>query len=208
MELHPVWLPRYLGFMCPAVIIAISALLLRLPFVFLRSGILGLLIAANLAAGAAHVFAGNEPPLDKVAADAVAGMDPAGKVLAFTPSVGVGGGPHGSATILEPGGAYYLYVFSQKSVTPEQFREASVAEFFPLQLASDPSSIISAFSNQPQTRRIIVWDRLETDQPMSDEDVLPRLGAPWRLQPLELYPVRCFWDWGEFYIYRRRVYIR
>jgi hypothetical protein len=75
-------------------------------------------------------------------------------------------------------------------------------------LQVDPYSIAAAVSSQPRVHRVIVWDSLENGQTAPPEDVLPRLGSAWRIESQELYPVRCFWDWGELYTYRRRVYVR
>ena len=209
MDVHPVWMPRYLGFIAPAVVIASAALLTRLPFALLRWTIIGLLLAANLAQAAAHVFVYNEPVVDKMAADVITAMRSNGGVLAFTPNTSPSIGPNTAGSIIDWVGGYYLFTLSDTETAPTEFwRYGSVEQTFPLRLQSDPFTVASTVSDNPQARRLLVWDGLETDQSPGDEDLLPRLGKQWRQESQDLYPVRCFWDWGQLYTNRRRVYVR
>jgi hypothetical protein len=190
----------------PALIIATAALLQRLPFAPLRWTIFGLLLAVNITQGAARIFVCSEPPLDQTAADVLSALDSNGKVLAFTPDVSHANGPPTGGSMRDCCGEYYLFVLSRKPITPAEFRRRNTGDFFPLQELSDPSGI--AGSVTPATRRVIVWDGLDTDQTPPPEDVLPKLGTPWHEESQEVYPIRNFWDWGELYAYRRRVYVR
>jgi hypothetical protein len=208
VERHSIWMPRYLGFICPAVLIAAAALLSRLPFAWLRWSVFGLLLAINLAQAAAHIVVSSEPPLDQVAADAIAGFAPDGAALAYTPPTSPTWGPNGTGSIVNFCGEYYLFLLTNKAVTPQEFRVDRASDFFPLRLIADADQIAADVAQQPQARRVMVWDRLEPNEPPPPEDVLGRLGPTWREESPQLYPVRAFWDWGELYTYRRRVYIR
>ncbi|HSV14900.1 MAG TPA: hypothetical protein VLI90_11610, partial [Tepidisphaeraceae bacterium] len=158
---------------------------------------------------AAHIFASSEPPLDRVAADALAGFAPDGTMLAYTPRTSSMWGPNGTGSILNFCGEYYLFVLSNKPITPEEFRDDNASSFFPLRLIADPEQIAADVARQPQAKRVIVWDRLEVDEPSSPpDDVLLKLGSKWHAEPTQLYPVRAFWDWGTMYTYRRRAYVR
>jgi hypothetical protein len=208
-DIHPVWILRYLGFISPAVIIATTALLLRLPFAALRWSVFGLLLGVNLVQGAAHIFACNEPPIDKTAADVIAAMNSDGKTLAFTANASPSLGPNTAGSIEDFVGSYYLFMLANKPTTPQDIRGYHNADnFFPIRLETDPGSIGAAVSGEPKARRIIVWDGLDVGERDRAEDLLQVLGKQWHRESQEVYPVRNFWDWGELYAYRRRVYVR
>jgi Dolichyl-phosphate-mannose-protein mannosyltransferase len=208
-EIHPVWILRYLGFISPAVIIAMSALLLRLPLAWLRWSVFGLLLAVNLVQGAAHLWVSSEPRIDLAAADVIAAMNSDGKTLAFTANASPSLGPNTAGSIEDFVGSYYLFMLANKPTTPQDIRGYHNADnFFPIRLETDPGSIQAAVSGEPKTRRIIVWDGLDVGQRDRPEDLLQVLGKQWRRESQEVYPVRNFWDWGELYAYRRRVYVR
>ena len=209
MDVHPVWMPRYLGFIAPALTIIAAALLARLPFAPLRWSIIGLLLAVNLSLAAAHIFVCSEPVVDKMAADVVAAMHSNGTSLAFTPNSSPSVGPNTAGAINDWVGGYYLLTLSNQKMTPLEFYEfGSTDRLFPLRMQSDPFSVSAAVSDTPQARRLFVWDGLETNQPPGPEDILPHLGKQWRQESQNLYPVRSYWDWGQLYTNRRRVYVR
>ena len=62
-----IFMPRYVGFVWIAFCIALCALLMRLPTRLLRFAAIALLVAVNLAQFSGRLFAGTEPPLDRVA---------------------------------------------------------------------------------------------------------------------------------------------
>jgi uncharacterized membrane protein len=209
VDVHPVWMPRYLGFIAPPLTIAAAALLLRLPFAALRSSVIGLLVAVNLAQAGAHLLVNTEPVVDKMAADVIRSMHSDGSVLAFTPNTSPEFGPNTAGSIVDYVGSYYLLIQGDQKITPIEFiRRQAIRDLFPLRLESDAASIFYAVKDEPRARTLLVWDGIDVGQKPGDEDILPRLGSNWRLTSVELYPVRMFLDWGTLYTNRRRVYVR
>jgi MFS family permease len=209
IDVHSVWMPRYLGFIAPAVTIATAALLIRLPFTPLRWSIIGLLLAANLIQAAAHIFVHSEPVVDKMAADVITAMRSNNTVLAFTPNTSPSIGPNTAGSIVDWVGGYYLIILSDNKIAPLDFwRWGSTEDYFPIRQQSDSSTVSAAAADDPQARTLLVWDGIEIDQTPAQEDMLPRLGKQWHQESEDLYPVRCFWDWGQLYTNRRRVYVR
>jgi hypothetical protein len=151
--------------------------------------------------------------LDITARDAVAGFDTDfggdGRTLAYTPDASRSLGPNGTGSMVNFSGQYYLCIQSNHVLTPEEFREQSVTSFFPLRLNPDPGQIAADVGQQPKVTRVIVWDRIEVDEPVpATDDVRDCLGGQWQRQSQQLFPVRVFWDWGTLYTFRRRVYVR
>jgi len=209
VDAHPVWMPRYLGFIAAPLTIAAAALLLQLPLVALRWMIIGLLLAVNLAQAGAHLLVNTEPVVDKMATDVIASQRSGGSVLAFTPNTSPEFGPNTAGSIVDFVGSYYLLIQADQKIAPiEFFRRQAIGNLFWLRLESDASSVGSALNGEPRARTLLVWDGIDVGQQPGAEDLLPRLGDGWRLASVELYPVRMFLDWGKLYTNRRRVYVR
>ena len=64
-----IYMPRYMGFVWIAFWAVLVSLLMRLPTRGFRYAAVGLLVAVNLAQFSARLFAGTEPPLQRVAAE-------------------------------------------------------------------------------------------------------------------------------------------
>ena len=62
-------MPRYVGFVWIAFCIVLCTLLMRLPTRPLRIIAVTLVVGVNLAQFSGRLFAGTEPPLDRVARD-------------------------------------------------------------------------------------------------------------------------------------------
>jgi hypothetical protein len=209
VDVHPVWMPRYLGFIAPPLTIAAAALLLRLPFAALRWSMIGLLVAVNLAQAGAHLLVNSEPVVDKMAADVIRSMRSDGAVLAFTPNTSPEFGPNTAGSIVDYVGSYYLLIQGDQKITPIEFiRRQAIRDLFPLRLESDAATVFYAAKDEPRARTLLVWDGIDSGQHPGEEDILPRLGGDWRLASVQLYPVRMFLDWGTLYTNRRRVYVR
>jgi hypothetical protein len=209
VDVHPVWMPRYLGFIAPPLTIAAAALLLRLPFAALRWSMIVLLLAVNLAQAAAHLLVNTEPVVDQMAADVIRSMRSDGSVLAFTPNTSPEFGPNTAGSIVDYVGSYYLLIQGDQKIAPVDFlRRQAIRDLFPLRRESDAASVFYAVKDEPRARTLLVWDGIDVGQKPGDEDILLRLGSDWRLASVELHPVRMFLDWGTLYTNRRRVYVR
>ena len=211
-----VWMPRYLGFAWPAVAIAVAALLLRLPTRPLRWSAIALLVGVNLAVYSARLFAGSEPPVDRMARDLVDAQPPSTMRMYY--DVGASrGGPPGAGTLYTLPGAYYLTIYSGKPSNPQEFltgfaggRIASKFKrwnrpsFVPL-----PQYVASDANKTPALTRLIVWEDFTPRESMpADDAVLQRLGHNWKRTGEEIFHVRDHWTWRNLLTLRRRVYER
>jgi hypothetical protein len=211
-----IWMPRYLGFAWPAVAIAVAALLLRLPTRPLRWCAIALLVGVNLAVYSARLFAGSEPPVDRMARDLVDAQPPS--VVRMYYDVGASrGGPPGAGTLYTLPGSYYLTIYSGKPTNPQEFltgfaggriaskfKRWNKPSFMPL-----PQYVASDANRTPSLTRLIVWEDFTPREVMtSDDPVLQRLGNNWTRADEELFPVRDHWTWRNLLTLRRRVYER
>ena len=225
-----VWMPRYLAVVYPAVLIAVAAALIRLPWPAVRWATVGLLLVVNLAQAAAHVLVANEPPVDRVMADVAAAADPATAVFAGPPN-GSSFGPHGAGSVYNTVGRYYLMMATGRRVSPAVFRTrpGELGGPYPW-LSTDAYTIKNAVDRNPRLARLVVWDRPDrpayvyfyvtpTTTPAARSTGVARslqrrlvpmaeVLPDWHAESTDVYPVRQFWDWGTLYPYRRTVYVR
>jgi 4-amino-4-deoxy-L-arabinose transferase-like glycosyltransferase len=200
-----IWMPRYFGFLWPALGIGIAALLMRLPTVYVRVAAVALLLGVNLGFGGARIFAGTEPPVDRMADDVYAAQARDSTTHTYTNT------PHGDPN---PGGAsidsvparYYLQMNAwRQPMTPGRFRIQSLSDF---RFASgNPATIAADAGHNSRLSRIIVWDDNPSDAPHDDDPLGPLLPG-WRLASDKWYPVRTFWEWQDRWNFRRREYVR
>lgn len=209
-----VWMPRYLGFIWPAVALAAAALLTRLPSRPLRYAAIAVLLGINLAQSYGRVMIGNEPPVDRVAADVRADYE-GETTLTFvgplrnTEHVRFTGSP-GTPQIFSLTGRYYLSLGDPRIERFEHIERADMRRLWGLRPSTEPSSIRNVLDQNPQTTHIVVWEQLDLDRADSPapDPVLDMLGASWAMNDEQIYHVRFYWTWGDFYDYRRREYVR
>ena len=171
-EQGPIWMPRYLGAIWPAFAIAICALLMRLPTRILRVVAVCLLIGVNIAQACGRMFAGTEPPVDKMIAEVFASQEP-----------GTPGGPktrsnfrtyiektpikstHPAGTWVDLDGAnpaskYYAALIRGKAFDPQVWRNIPLASYV-ANIWSDTTarSIAADIKRYPYLEHITVWDR-------------------------------------------------
>ncbi|MGA2498857.1 MAG: hypothetical protein ABSH20_14030 [Tepidisphaeraceae bacterium] len=171
-ELGPIWMPRYLGAIWPAFAIVICALLMRLPTRILRVVAVCLLLGVNVAQACGRMFAGTEPPVDKMIAEVYDSQEP-----------GTPGGPkvrsnfrtyierpaivstHPAGTWVDPGGPnpaskYYAALIRGKAFDPQVWRNIPLASYVAT-IWSDttPRSIAADVKRYPYLEHITVWDR-------------------------------------------------
>jgi hypothetical protein len=205
-----VWMPRYLGVIWPALAISVAALIWRIPLMALRWAAIVILLAPNLAQGAARFLAHSEPPIDRVAADAWASLQPDATVRAYTLVAGRSMGSPATGTIYNQVGRYYLYVLRGTTEPPEHERGVLLMDVFQHWPSSPFSNgiddVMSDLRSNPQLQRIVVWDR--PDEGPSDQELDDALGSDWKRDSEEVFPVRVSWNWGHLCDYRRREYSR
>lgn len=219
----PVWMPRYLGFIWPAVAVAACALLVRLPTRPLRYMAIAFVLGVNLLQSGARVFAGNEPPLAQVSADVLADFH-GDEVLTFTPplrgdnNLRFSGAPGTGAVLVlggrgwmydTPAARYYLLRGAGIDLSPETFQHTNSFTALKMRPAGLPGMIATEARNHPEVNRIIVWQQLPITPPAEPEDAIANaLGAEWERVSEQLHNVRFYWSWADLYTYRRREYVR
>lgn len=215
----PVWMPRYLGFIWPAVAVAACALLIRLPTRALRYTAIAFVLGVNLLQAGARVLAGNEPPLAQISADVLADYR-GDETLTFTPplqntrNVRFTGAPGTGAVLVHrvattPAGRYYLLRGADLDLTPRAFKRIHPFSVLGMRPAALPGMIATEAARHPEARRLLVWQQLPIDAPAEEVDPLARtLGPDWQIASEHLHKVRFFWSWSDLYTYRRREYAR
>jgi hypothetical protein len=214
-----IWQPRYLGMIWPAVAIAVCALLMRLPTRALRWSAIGVLLALNVGQATVRIFAGTEPPADRMAADVAAaqgGNSDTRTWLNEILQVAVGDRMSNQAAQVR----YYLGQISPHRPHPQDFRELPFApsgkvwEPWKLTLWYDepPRNIAREVQAASQIKRIVVWDILLARggalAPSDSEELLRLLGDDWQRKSEQIYPVRLHWTWSELVTWRRREYVK
>ncbi len=233
-----IWMPRYVGVVFPAFVIAMCALISRLPSRALRWGVIGLLLCVNIQRFTARVMCninaddaghllitGAEPPLDRMAMDIVNSdtmrHEPIGnntinwrpksttRVYAVPGDRGI---PHpGHGTITESQGRYYLAETGQDVLTPQEFRSMNNGRRGALyDIDTDPSDahIIADLKARPQADRIIVWDHMPARVTFGADTLEKSLEKTWMLVNVQTFEVFQHWTWENLGTYRRREYVK
>jgi 4-amino-4-deoxy-L-arabinose transferase-like glycosyltransferase len=202
---HSIWIPRYLGFIWPAITMATAAIIMRLPTRPVRAAAIFFLLGINLAFGAARVFAGTEPPVDRMAVDAYAGQDLRGTVATYV-DVRRGDPNPGGGTLLTNCGKYYLQMLAwAQPMTPDLFM-GSLSDFR-LRRNADAREIAQEITRSKRTDRLIVWDEIP-ENIVRETDTLGPMLKGWKIVHEDWYPVRRFWDFQDHGNFRRREYVR
>jgi 4-amino-4-deoxy-L-arabinose transferase-like glycosyltransferase len=222
-----IFMPRYVGFAWIAFCIALCTLLMRLPTRPLRVIAIVLLVAVNLAQFSGRLFAGTEPPLDRVAVDAWSvdshnkkDADPTTRVYINDTPVGGSGHP-GWGTMLGQQGKYYLGLARGYWIHPTEWKTSAGNQYFDIGSRSsargsprtrqgqiDYSSIALDARRSPQIKRIIVWDKFFDETIDHQDRLITALGPTWKLASEKDYNVRFHWNWSDLYVYRRSEYVR
>jgi hypothetical protein len=201
-----IWMPRYFGFLWPALGIATAALLMRLPTVYIRVAAIALLLGVNLAFGAARIFASTEPPVDQMARDVYDAQPRDSKTRTFT-DVPRGDPNPGGGSIQSIPGRYYLQLIAwRQPMSPYRFRLQSLEEYV-IRGGNRPTTIADEVRKTPRLKRLIVWEDHPFDAPHGEDELGPLLPG-WRLVSDKWYPVRTYWEWQERWNFRRMEYVR
>jgi 4-amino-4-deoxy-L-arabinose transferase-like glycosyltransferase len=217
-----IFMPRYIGFVWIGICISLCALLMRLPTRAFRCVAVLLVVGINLAQFGGRLFAGTEPPLDRVARDIWAhdshnaAADQTTRV--YVNDSQLGPGHPGYGTMNGQQGKYYLGLERGYWIHPSEWKNVSVGRYFDVGGSGRGGrgggggvniSAIGSEARRSGVKRIIVWEKYFNQKPPTNDPILPLLGPGWsKPQPDEDYTVRIHWTWAELYIYRRSEYVR
>ena len=227
-----VWVPRYLAVVWPAFAIGLCALLLRLPGWPLRAAAIMLVLGMNLAAGVARMTFATQPPLDRIAAEVVAGQDEAGPVRTFISANLIDRADAFGGGLLSPPGRYYLCQAAGQRVKPREFlvsnfdfRSDAFLRAIDLRfdvLTSPRNLARRVLSDGRLPERLIVWERFGALWPLptapaaqpppmpsaADDPIRQALGDGWVRVSAADTPVYINFSWEWTYTARRREYVR
>lgn len=202
-----IWMPRYLGIVYPAVIVATAALLLRLPTWPLRTLAIVAFVAVNLAQGLARIEVGTEPPYAQVAQDLWETYT-THKATTVAVNLEDADGEEGRDWTRQWIMDYYMYAESGWVPAPE-LRKASPRRVLHYRVNVDMDRIRRGLERRPELSRIILWERFNGLIPAPAGDpVLDALSGQLQRTDERLYRTHQFWTWRPGDTYRRRVYER
>jgi hypothetical protein len=163
----------------------------------------------NLIQHGARVFAGSEPPIDRIIADAIEATTPDShtrtfaKVTVRSPMVGEPGmGAQGTHPA-----RYYIVLGTGKPITPAEFRTARWDDAnFRIPRPEEISP--QALKNDPRVQRIVVWDELQVGQVEMNDPLAAKLAPEFDRTTEQRFAARDHWTWRDLYVVRLRVYQR
>lgn len=207
-EWKPIWMPRYLAVVAPAMLIAVAALFHRLPWGSLRVLAVAVFILVNLAQFSARLMMDVEPRIDRMAADVVGTIGNPGRMTLFadqpiTPAPGAG-------SIWPPAGPYFLAQEARKAGRSPEIQRRAAEGFLPIARYGDVRRLAADVARRPDVQQIIIWQR-EGAQRRRFEGapvILAALHGTWRLESAQTQDLRRFWNWQELDTYHRWVFTR
>ena len=215
-----VWEPRYLGFVWPAVGVAVAALLMRLPTRAVRIAAVTFVCLANLFVFGMRMTLWTEPPIDRLAADVWAAQPQGGRPATTRTYDDIrAGGIAVAETNLGvnyrkiAGGRYYLQMLSDRQpMSPDRF-EASLSSDYrpvPYDLRENLSAAAVRYDlrHAPAVDRVVFWTQLFAGEQLRFDPYRTAVPPGFRLADEQVYPVRVAWDWREKWRWVRREYVR
>jgi hypothetical protein len=202
---HSIWIPRYMGFIWPAIALTTGALIMRLPTRSLRGLAILIVVGINVSFGFGRIFGHTEPPTDKMARDVYDAQRDTSRTRTYTNIRTSGPGPS-DGTLQTFAGMYYLQMNAwTQPMSPTQFRESLSG--FVFRDSYDDSAIADDVARAPQITHVIVWDEFDTRPGEITDTLLPLLPG-WNIHSEKWYPLRTYWGWEDRSYFRRRDYIR
>jgi 4-amino-4-deoxy-L-arabinose transferase-like glycosyltransferase len=196
-----IWVPRYIGFIWPALAVAVASLLMRLPTRPVRWIAIAFVLGLNLGVGGFRIFGQTEPPVDRMAGDVIESRKESNHTLAWM-HLRPGEQSPGSGNLFSGPGEYYLDLLSDKKTTPVEFKQSmrqarQTIEFFPTPWYRPLA---------PDVKRVIIWSQYESNSTYR----VPEKPAPpgWTLQNEQWFVARDCWIWQELSTYRRQVWTK
>ena len=223
-----IWEPRYLGFIWPAVGVAVAALLMRLPTRAVRIAAITFFCLANLFMFGMRMTLSTEPPIDLLAADVWAAQGPNATTRTYDD---VGGRPNsegpqahqeregievaatslGVTNMKIAGGRYYLQMHGDRPLSPDLFEHSlwpDVPHPYTLRERLDPGAVRFDMRNGNKVRRVIFWTQLFGSEKLAYDAYRTALPPGFRLTDEKVFPVRVIWDWRGKWRWVRREYVR
>ncbi len=153
----PIWMTRYFGFVQPIILIAIAAMLNRLPGALAWVGV-GLFTAANVPHLPGTLFDGHRPVAIQQFAVDVAAAQPERGTQTRTYTLPPRSGAFMAGTSFYGVDArYYLFWATGRQTYPDEFRNSNPAELFTLRNQFTPDMIAADVATVPAVQRLIIW---------------------------------------------------
>jgi hypothetical protein len=183
---------------------------------------MSILIGVNLLQFRARLFAGTEPPLDRIAQDIwqfdshnTKNPDPTGRTYVSDSPLANQSGHPGNGGLHNQQGKYYLGLARGYWFHPTEWKSIRSDQYFDIypkggRGAMSPALIASDVRRDPSLRKIIVWETFPRTPVAPDtaqrDRILDALGPQWKAVDHEDFAVRFHWNWSDLYTYRRSVY--
>jgi uncharacterized membrane protein len=202
-EPKPIWEPRYLGMLVPALILWLAASLRRLPTWPVRGVAIVFVLAASVfSALSNHVILRN-PPFHRAAEIAMRYYDPAHKEALAV----------GHVDLTTPGHAVPLAYDLAAHVPPLQGKVMIPRGNFEMSLkSSSVFQFLRRVRTRPEVKTIVLTDRhgdvTDPKDGLSNESLAARLGPAWKLVAEEEYELHYEWRFYVFNTWRTRVWRR
>jgi|GEM_PF-6735455 len=207
-EKRSVWMPRYLGFVWPAVGVVVGIALARLPTKLLRLTALLFVIGINLTNFNARLFAGTEPPTDRMARDVLT-LDAEPNTQLVT-RLTRGRGAPGTGALFSMPGQYYLALYTGDDVDPIQIRRFQYINQFDINQIDNrnrdsPREMVLRFMGDSKVDRVILW--LETGERRAfetpEDPIESGIPSGWKLESSSISPIFDHWTWRRINTMRR-----
>ncbi|HUO08923.1 MAG TPA: glycosyltransferase family 39 protein [Phycisphaerae bacterium] len=205
LDPRPLWEPRYLGVVAPALLLWLAASLRRLPTWPVRGVAIGFVVAACTFSSLSNHLIYRNAPFNRAAEVAMRYYDPKQRR---------------AIAVAEPAVAYPMMVelltyelaagrrptMDEEPVIPyENFRQGLYAPV-------ESAAFVAEMRNVPYVRTIVLTDRYgDVTEPaniLSDESLAKRLGPGWTLVHEETYEWHYEWRYYIFHTWRTRVWVR
>lgn len=197
-EWKPIWMPRYVAVVAPALLIAVAGLFHRLPWGSLRVLAVSLFILVNLSQFAARLVMEVEPRVDLMAADIAGAIDSPGRMTLFADN----------PIVRPPSGSYFLAQATREAGLPAEIQQQAAEGKLPVGRYSSASGLVEEVGRRPGLQQIIIWQREGGRRFEGAPAVLAALDGAWRLESVQTQDVRRFWNWQEWDTFHRWVFTR
>jgi len=220
---RPLWTPRYLGIVWPALALAFAWLVMRLPGWPTRLLVVAVFLTVNLGLGGARITLDTEPRLDLIAADIWAANDDYETVGVYFFNGHGGRNWRNPARLSHWTGSYYLVNHKQIRPSPHEVRGSWIyggnrrdINQVPKRLDHQPPAIHfrqlpDHLKGRPGLERLVVWTfyRAGPKPDTSGNTALQdTLGPQWRQVDDVFHEQWRYREWNQGNWTRRRVFER
>ncbi len=204
---HSIWMPRYLGIVYPAVIIAVAWLLMRLPGTPLRVLAIVVLLSLNLTQAIARIVVPTEPPWPRISADVWQSVNDDESLVVLD-----------AAGDLAPAGrwfgdkrcGYYVDMAAGQMQRPDQlFRQDRLSGVWHDFLRRPgPEELARYLIEHQELENIVIWDRLPSAVSPKNAGAggAEQLNDGWSIVMQDCYATHQFWTWRSGCWFRRMEY--